>query len=325
MKINKILSILLFSLLFIPACDKSEFEIKEVEGGLVDLLSLSTNYVVGNSGPYTNSFKVYQGTVKTTKVEVYKSFHTTVAAPTADDTTATAPAVSNEVLFKTFDIANTDENTVISFDYYLNDLIDGLTVDGNSLPANDGEYQIGDYWEFRVVSYTSDSRSVVQNKTAKTTVATRFAGKYKPVSCAYGRYTGSVEWFYFTSDWPSETIIESVDAITYKVLEYFGPAAFDGNEWYFQVDPVTLKITYPAEWNGEAQTGNGQPFITCETNPADFAILAADRPDDIHCDDTNYVILDDVNGKDQLEMTFGYYTSGSGPRVFHQLLEKIVE
>ncbi|MFC0877358.1 hypothetical protein ACE01N_12230 [Saccharicrinis sp. FJH2] len=323
MKINKLLYILLFSLLVIPACDKSEFEIKEVEGGLVDLLNLSTNYVVGNSGPYTSSLKVYQGTVKTNKVEVYKSFHTMVPAPTEEDSTAMEAAVSNEVLFKTFDISNTDEGSTISFDYYLNDLIEGLTVNDNSLPTNDAEYQIGDYWEFRVVSYTDDSRSVVQNKTAKTTVATRFAGKYRPISCAYGRYTGTVEWFYFTSDWPSETIIESVDAITYKVLEYFGP--FDGNEWYFQVDPATLKITYPAEWNGVAQTGNDQPFITCETNPADFAIMAADRPEDIHCDDTDYVILDDVNGKDRLEMTFGYYTAGSGPRVFHQLLEKIVE
>ncbi len=110
-------------------------------------------------------------------------------------------------------------------------------------------------------------------------------------------------------------MIQSVDAITYKVLEYMGP--FDGNEWYFQVDPVTLDITYPAEWNGVAQTGNGNPFIDCTTNPADFAAMGLD------C--INKVVLDDVNGKDKLFMTYGYYTTGSGPRTFYHELEKIVE
>uniref|UniRef100_UPI0037848390 hypothetical protein n=1 Tax=Flavobacterium sp. TaxID=239 RepID=UPI0037848390 len=65
--------------------------------------------------------------------------------------------------------------------------------------------------------------------------------------------------------------------------------------------------------------GNGQPFITCLTNPADMA--------PVYCGTSNFVVRDDVEGKDRLVMSFGYYTgSGAvGPRVFYQVLEKIVE
>lgn len=318
MKIIRILSILFLSLLVIPACDESESVVTGVEGGLLEILDASVNYVVGNSGPYTSRITVYQGETKTTKVEVYKSFHTTVPAPTDDDTTAVKSVTSNEVLFKTIDITNTSENTIESISFSLGDLIEGLTVEGNPLPASDGEYQIGDTWELKYASTTDDGRVVFQNKSTSITVATRFAGKYKCVDAVYGRYTGTIEWFYTEADWPSETIIQSVDAITYKVLEYFGP--FDGNEWYFQVDPTTLEISYPLEWKGVAQTGNGQEFITCGTNPNDFAIMGLD------CTNTsNVVVLDDVNGKDKLYMTFGYYTTGSGPRTFYQVMEKIVE
>jgi hypothetical protein len=45
----------------------------------------------------------------------------------------------------------------------------------------------------------------------------------------------------------------------------------------------------------------------------------------VNCGNSNYVINNDVNGKDRLVMSIGYYTSGSGPREFYQVLEKIVE
>jgi hypothetical protein len=47
----------------------------------------------------------------------------------------------------------------------------------------------------------------------------------------------------------------------------------------------------------------------------------------VYCGTSNFVVRDDVEGKDRLVMSFGYYTgSGAvGPRVFYQVLEKIVE
>ena len=111
-------------------------------------------------------------------------------------------------------------------------------------------------------------------------------------------------------------LIESVDATTYRVVEYFG--AFNGNEYYFQIDEND-KITYPAETpDGDAQTGNGEPMTTCALNPGDLTNVPCGA-------DTNIVIRDDVSGKDRLVMTFGYFTGGSGPREFYQVLEKIVE
>ena len=40
--------------------------------------------------------------------------------------------------------------------------------------------------------------------------------------------------------------------------------------------------------------------------------------------DHNTVLLDNVNGKDIITMSFGYYTAGSGPREFYQQMEKVV-
>ena len=119
-------------------------------------------------------------------------------------------------------------------------------------------------------------------------------------------------------DWPEETEILYICDNTYRVLEYCG--LFDGNEWYFEVDTDPFgavadnaEITYLTEYNGEAILLNGQPIITCQSNPADMT--------NVECVDTNYVTVD---GDDiTLTMTYGYYTAGSGPREFYQVLNKI--
>ncbi len=310
MKITKIFSLLILALILIWGCDDSEDVVTTIEGGLVEVQTPSINYVVGNTGPYTASVKIMQGDVKTTKVEIYKAFNS------GDDS-------SDEIIFTTITPGSTDKSEVSSFDFSFDDLRDGLQINGGALPATDGEYTIGDNWSFRIVATVDDGRQVQQNKNIKVTVATRFAGKYRCIDAVYGRNTtssgGGIEWFYTEDDWPEETVIESVDAITYRVLEYMGP--FDGNEWYFQVDPVTLEISYPEFIPGteDAQTGNDQPFISCTTNPGDFADMGLD------CATSNKVELDDVEGKDKLYMTYGYNTAGSGPRTFYHVLEKIVE
>jgi hypothetical protein len=97
------------------------------------------------------------------------------------------------------------------------------------------------------------------------------------------------------------------------VVEYIGP--FDGNTWYFQVNDGV--ISYPLEWAGAAQLLNGQPLITCQTNPNDLINVCGEPG-------ANTVVNDDVEGKDQLIMALGYYTAGSGPRQFYQVLEKNV-
>jgi hypothetical protein len=238
---------------------------------------------------------------------VYRSF-------TSSETGST----SNEELLTTLPISDitVGDNASFNFSFTYEDLIAGLTIDGAPLPANDAELNIGDFWSLTYITTTSDGDIHTNRSITKVSVATRFAGLYRTIDAKYYRI-GVLT--YTTADWPAETLIESVDATTYRVVDYFG-AFGPPNEWYFQIDSNDV-ITYPDTTpSGDPQLGNGAPFITCQTNSSDFA------NDGLPCgSDSNYVERDDVNGADKLYMTFGYYTDGSGPRTFYQVLEKIVE
>lgn len=310
MKNIKILLLLILGLSLITSCtddDNDELTGGAITGGLLSLNNTAIGYVVGNGATYTASGSVYQGNVQTVSVDVYKSF-----------TSSSTGETSNEVLYETLDIANTTvgQNGTFSTSFDYEDLITGLTVGGNPLPANDGELSIGDYWTIRYVSTLSDGNVVTNASTTRVSVGTRFAGLYSTVEAEYYRIG---ELTYVTADYQNfvpELEIQSVDATTYRVVEYFG--VFNGNTWYFQIDEND-KITYPDETpEGDAQTGNGQPFITCESNPNDMTSIPCGP-------DTNIVIRDDVDGKDRLVMSFGYLTPGSGPREFYQVIEKIVD
>jgi hypothetical protein len=283
------------------------------EGGLLDPASTSVNYVVGQpAGPYNMSFFVRQGDNQTTQVRLYKSFTTTVTYTEiveGEEVEKEKTFVSNEILAETIDITESG-NHHISTSYDFEELKSGLEIESLNagpapLPAADGDYQIGDKWVFRVESVLSDGRVVEQASPINVAVSTRYAGTYKPVAAEYYRLG------VLTTDlsgWPDEVTIESVDATTYRVLEYWGP--FEANEFLFQVNDGV--ITYPDD-----QILNDQPMITCESNPADFIPA-------VNCGNTNFVVNDDVAGKDRLHMTNGYYTAGSGPRVMYQVLEKVV-
>lgn len=210
-------------------------------------------------------------------------------------------------------------NTGVSFSNYeltftYPELIEGLTIGGNPLPSSDSTLQIGESWSLVFVSTTSEGK-VHENVTkAKVAVGTRFAGTYR---CLVGAYYRLGVLSASGGDWPGSTTIESVDETTYKVVEYFG--IFSGNEYFFNMD-VNDVITYPANKpDGTPQLGNGQPFITCSTNPSDFAAVSIDCTSS-----SNRGVRDNVDGKDKLFMSYGYFTTGSGPRVFYHELEKIV-
>jgi hypothetical protein len=301
MKTIKYFLIAMFSLTLATSCtedDNDELTGNAIEGGLVNLDATAIGYVVGNDGTYTASGEVYQGEAKTTSIEVYKSFTDSETGTTTD-----------EILFETISLSDIQQGQAndFAFQFKYEDLIEGLS----SLPSSDSELNIGDFWTLKFVSTLQNGSKITNANVVKVSVGTRFAGIYKTTDALYYRI-GVLT--YDEGIWPSETVIESVDATTYRVVEYFGP--FSGNEWYFQIDEND-KITYPDETpSGDAQTGNGQPFITCESNPGDMTNIPCGSG-------TNIVIRDDVNGKDQLIMSFGYLTAGSGPREFYQVLEKI--
>ena len=308
MKVIKILGLAVLTLMLSNACDDSDSVLSGVEGGLVEVNNPSVNYVVGEPGPYTASFQIYQGTVKTTKVEITKTFHTTVTIQNPDESITIEDVQSNTVTMATINVEDLTEDSFKSVSFTFNDLITGLTIDEASLPTSDGDYLIGDYWELKYVSTTDDGSQVQQNKTTKITVATRFAGTYRFIEGVYyrlGVLTSSGDY------WEDEYLIESIDAKTYKLN---GVSAWTDQILYFQIQDDG-SITYPAEWNGVKQTINSGDLITCEANLADMS--------NVHCSSSNYVVKDDVNKKDRLIMSFGYKTDG--PREFYQVFEKIVE
>jgi hypothetical protein len=314
------ISFLALVAVFFIQCDAEEDLMTEnaKEGGMVDLSATALNYVVGSTTPYSFDMYVHQEKgSKITQIDLYKSCYK-VAVPwsSPDSSSAATDSIdaqwSNEVLEQTIAVTELTANSSVSSDDWLYaDLRANLTFTGDdpslvsgALPATDGEMRIGDYFNFRVVVTMDDGRVLQQEDPVKMTVATRYAGDY---ACTFAEYYRIGVLTYTTGDWPAITQIESVDAITYRVLEYFG--AFNGNEWLFQI--IDGKISYP-----DGQTGNDQPMITCESNPGDMTNVPCDAS-------TNIVVNDDVEGKDQLIMTFGYYTSGSGSREFYQVMEKI--
>jgi len=272
-------------------------------GGLLDV-EANKNYIVGASNPETITLAFIQGDIKTTEIEIYKSF-----------ISSRGNQQSNEVLLKKITVENLTVGNLIEIpiSYNYNDLIEGLIIGTTPLPATDTELNIGDYWLFKYKAITSAGDKVESSINTKTSVSTRFAGAYSVNSGAYYRVDILRDDIFF----PEIVLVESVDASTYSIKEYFGP--FEGNELFFKINS-DLTISYPTNKpNGEEQSGNGEVLLTCATNPEIFT--------NVPCGQTltNYVIEDEEKGKDLLFMTFGYFTSDSdtGPREFYQVLEKI--
>ncbi len=321
--------ILIYTFVFLSfivpfSCDEKEDILTEnaMEGGLINPSTTSVNYVVGDAAAYSFDLNLVQG--KTSKqemkeVRIYKSvFRGAVAFSNPETEGDSIPARwSNEVLEETIAISNSKSHSVSATPLNFASLRDALIIDDEELPLADSDMNIGDYFNFRIETTLSTGRVIEQAYNVKMAVSTRFAGKYRLVSGVYFRIvtpaanTGSY--------WPAEILIESIDAKTYRMV---GVSAWDDQQLFFQIEDDG-SITYPAEWKGVAQTINGSPLITCSSDPANMLFVP--------CDVANLIDKDDVDGKDRLNMAYGYLTSGSadpvndGPRQFHQILEKIVE
>ena len=303
--INKIYFLLASVILMMGACiDPVDVTPTSSEGGLLEIETPGVYYVVGEDKPYTVEFKVFQGAVKTTQVKVFKSFHTVDTAGNA--------LVSNEVLFKTIDISETVTHFV-SFDVTFAELRDGLQIDGADLPATDAEFQIGDYWDLRFVSVTSDGEEHQNYAGAIVSVSTRFAGSYLASETVYLHPTAGS--FYGEWDGMVKSVL-SVDAITYK-LQYiaysYGGWDVEENTLYFQVNG-DLSVTVLKEYDGnEILLWGTDPVATCD---------AGELPG-IDCANTNFVVKDDVNGADEIHIAYGYIRD-TGTRQFSEVLTKIV-
>jgi hypothetical protein len=107
--------------------------------------------------------------------------------------------------------------------------------------------------------------------------------------------------------------IGSVDETTFSYNDYWGGFIWTGNAFHFRVDESDNSIEVPILVNGALFSGNRA--MSCSINPADFT--------SVPCDGSNILIPDDVNGKHTIKLTYGYFTDGSGPREFYEVLEKL--
>lgn len=276
-------------------------------GGYVDVMNEAIPYVVGNGNTFNYNVRLnaIQSPIAIAKVEVYKQFF--------DETNDVS---SQKVLMNTYNFNGTPYSENLNFTVNYDELIAGLLIGGNPLPAADNLLNIGDYFQLTYVITTESGLVRNSAETTKLAVSTRFAGNYK---CTFGEYYRIGVFTYGTEYWPPVTVIESVDASTYRVKKYFGPfensSTATGGDFYFQVD-TSDNITYPATTpDGIAQQGNLQPFLSCPS--PEFQVVS--------CAGSNVCVRDLVDGKDQLKMTFGYLNAPGAAREFYQVLEKIVD
>ena len=300
--------LIIASFLFATSCTEPDNHLPIVgEGGLLEVTTPSLNYVVGDNKPYTVEFMVMQGSVKTEKVEVYSSFHTT-----QEIDGSSVAVTSNEVMLKELSVDN-EINHFKSFSVEYSELIANLQINSTALPTSDSELAIGDKWILRLVSTLSDGRQVENNVSIDLTVSTRFAGTYKVIDLAYYRI-GVESPSYWLGD---QVVIRSIDAKTY-MYDWGATVGWTG-PLYFQIDDAG-NIVYPDEWDGAAQVLNDQPLTTPTSSPTNLTNVIPLAPSG----QINKAIRDDVEGKDQLIMVYGYLTAGSGPREFYEVLEKVV-
>ncbi|MFC2096671.1 fibronectin type III domain-containing protein, partial [Bacteroidota bacterium] len=162
--------------------------------------------------------------------------------------------------------------------------------------------------------YTFNFKSIDDDENISTGISISATPDYE----IEGTYT-AIEGEYWRNEmlmstveyWLDEFQIEKINETTYKLIKF---CAWENNELYFQIGE-SGQITYPVEWGGVNQTLNDEPITTCDLNPADL--------EHVDCENSNFATIDELNYKHKLTMTIGYYTEGSGPREFYQVLEKL--
>jgi hypothetical protein len=296
----KIFSLIFLSSVIFYSCNDADLDVDDhaagySEGGLVRNDNPLVNYVIGSDQAYKFDMLIYQGAIKTTSIDIMKTF-----------TTSTGLS-SNTILLKNVEVTNNDTD-FFSFATTYTELIAGLEINGEPLPASDSELAIADYWTLTYIAVTSEGNSHINGVTSKLAVATRLAGIYTVIDSEYFHPSGSQGPFNGV-----QRIIESIanepDFATYLATDI--AAWVDAtNFYYFYVNNVadadgTFAVIIPKEYNGAIQLIWGADEIgLCQFNEIP----------DMPC--TNYARLFE-DGHDELFLNYGYIRS-SGTRQFFE-------
>ncbi|MCB9327549.1 MAG: hypothetical protein H6572_02565 [Lewinellaceae bacterium] len=232
------------------------------------------------------------------KLNVYKQF-----------TEAGTLAKSERILFKSYDISN-ESKMLISETFNSDDLKTGLSVSGNQLPSNDELIPTGSSW---TLTFEAETDHGVQSLAGSIRVAVLsvYAGIYKVIDSEYFRIGESY------GGWNGETrFIGSVDENTFSYNDAWGYFAWAGKSFDFDLNEDN-SITVPLINSSGLFSGNRA--LRCDIEPQTFTSVS--------CAGSNVLIPDPAaptskDGKHIIKLTYGYFTDGSGPREFYEVLEK---
>ena len=299
MKNIRLIIPLTFVLLFAAvSCDDDEFvqygneQFQTVTDPFLQILTPVISFQAGTPS-YTMRFNLVNGNKRVDAVEVYKVF-----------TDAATGSVSNEALLGTYTIPAGETFSAFTDDLTYDELRSGLTVNGGPLPDDQNQLAIGSQWQFRFVGKRSGGDLSLPGS-IRVGVLSRFAGIYEVVESAYYRIG------VLTAEWTGQTrFIGSVDDNTFSYNDFWGNFAWGGNAFTFDLNPDnTIHVPTSGLFGGTFP-------LDCTVNPELFSIFTCGP-------DVNILIPDEVNGHHTIILLYGYYTEGSGPREFREVLRKL--
>ncbi len=262
----------------------------------------TVSFVAGEPGYDVDFLVITPNNDDTKQIKVYKTF-----------TDASTQSVSAEVLFTTYDVAAGQNTISLTDNYTYAELKADLTVDGNPLPDDEVELAVGSKWDLRLEPVDGSGNPTFDAGAISIAVLSPFAGLYTVIDSDYWRIgvqSGAADWK------GNEVFIGSVDATTFSHVDNWGPfTAADGAVGQFvftlNADNSITVLDDPSQL-----FFSGNDMLTCQEDGPTFA--------NVPCDGSN-VLEPSPDGKHIIKLTYGYFTTGSGPREFYEVLEKNVD
>lgn len=309
---KRLIYIIITTTLFF-SCNKNDNKIDEgaKEGGLFELLTANIIYDLDNMNvPYPIEVKYYNiPSSKIKAIEIYQQYFTT------DDNDN---IISSDIkLLKTADLSTYNTPGYLTINVTFKELAKSTLLNGVAIDTIDNELKSGFLWKLTYIAVLEDGRRLpLYNKETifenlKLLDDINIAGTYKIIEKKY--YRIGVLRDDLDSEWDSTTVITAVNSKTFKLGTKIGPFAGAGYVVFSLLDEGdidTYNIKYYKAYPGFTADDlliNGQPSAFCPDDAASLTNVGA-------CAAGSNVLQRGDN--DTLVMSFGYVTSGSGPREF---------
>ena len=226
MKSNIKVFLLIFSMLGLFACNKSEDLVSDgaKEGGLVSATG-SIPYKLGATPKVDINLSIPLGP-GVVSIKVYNKYFAESIGKASEKVLMTTVSIGS---------ANVSAATEKKLSIVYTDLIKDILVDGVALPTDETLLPIGDYWELNYVSVLEDGREVVNNAKTTIAVANIYAGYYQCVGTFVHPTLGP-------RDINEEKFLTPLSAYSCRVNA--GDLGYAGYTVVVTVDPATNLVSF---------------------------------------------------------------------------------